>query len=131
MKQEIVEAIKEKVTKASPKPKPPAKGEKAQCEHCGITITAHNLKYSHPRVCKKQPPASSKAVEAGLPNEGAGTPPPPKARGLERQTTSIISPENLNYQIQNNPPILDYFKEQKEIVKTAKVEKAKKLLEQI
>ena len=43
-------------TKEEPK-KSKAEQQMATCELCGKTMLAKNLKYAHPKVCKKRPPS--------------------------------------------------------------------------
>eukprot|EP00972_Heterocapsa_arctica_P097032 14314976-Heterocapsa_arctica.AAC.1 len=69
-KEEIVPAILE-ATKPPPKPNKPDKNkELVPCPDCGLTITYHNLRYTHKRYCKG--------------NKEVALPPPPPA--LERTT---------------------------------------------
>ena len=94
-KEEIVLAVLE-ATKPPPKPDKPDKNkELVSCPDCGLTITYHNLRYTHERYCKGR-----KEEE---------TPPPP---ALERTTTTVTSTmteENVNSYIKNNPEILTTF----------------------
>eukprot|EP00972_Heterocapsa_arctica_P018743 2772187-Heterocapsa_arctica.AAC.1 len=51
-KEDIMEAVKE-ATKPPPKPDKIDKNkEMVTCDKCGLSITYHNLKYTHARYCK-------------------------------------------------------------------------------
>ncbi len=99
-KEEIVLAVLE-ATKPPPKPDKPDKNkELVLCPDCGLTITYHNLRYTHKRYCKGN-------KETAL----APTPPVPTAPGLERSSssTATMTEEVVNTYIKNNPEILTTF----------------------
>ena len=98
-KEEIVLAVLE-ATKPPPKPDKPDKNkELVLCPDCGLTITYHNLRYTHKRYCKGN-------KEAAL----APTPPVPTAPGLERSSSSTaMSDELVNLYIKNNPELVTSF----------------------
>jgi hypothetical protein len=97
-KEEIVLAVLE-ATKPPPKPDKPDKNkELVLCPDCGLTITYHNLRYTHKRYCK----GNKETTPPGL------VPPPP---ALERTTTATatMTEEVVNTYIKNNPEILTTF----------------------
>ncbi len=100
-KEEIVLAVLE-ATKPPPKPDKPDKNkELVLCPDCGLTITYHNLRYTHKRYCKgnKETP-----TQLALP------PPVPTAPGLERSSSSTaMSDELVNLYIKNNPELVTSF----------------------
>jgi hypothetical protein len=97
-KEEIVLAVLE-ATKPPTKPDKPDKNkELVPCPDCGLTITYHNLRYTHKRYCKG-------AVGVVAPPLVVALPPPPPA--LERTTT--VSDDIVNTYIKNNPEIVTSY----------------------
>ena len=94
-KEEIVLAVLE-ATKPPPKPDKPDKNkELVTCPDCGLTITYHNLRYTHKRYCK--------GIKEAPPQ--LALPPPPPA--LERTTT--VTEEVVNTYIKNNPEVVTNY----------------------
>ena len=105
-KEDIVEAVKEATKKPIPD-KIDKNKEMVTCEKCGLSITRHNLKYTHARYCKALKLEKQQEEEAS-----SSTPPPPTKApppGLlvrEKRTTNV---DDVNEFIKNNPEVITNF----------------------
>ncbi len=103
-KEDIVLAVLEATKKPVPD-KIDKNKEMVTCDKCGLSITYHNLKYTHNRYCKalkleKQEEASSSVV--------AQVPPP----GLLQRTKTVTATadvDDVNEYIKNNPEVLQNY----------------------
>ena len=100
-KEEIVLAVLE-ATKPPPKPDKPDKNkELVPCPDCGLTITYHNLRYTHKRYCKgnKETNPPGLVLPPPLPTleRGGGVP------------SCTVTEEVVNTYIKNNPEIVTNF----------------------
>ena len=89
-KEDILEAVKE-ATKPPPKPDKIDKNkEMVTCEKCGLSITRHNLKYTHARYCKALKLEKQQEEEASS-STAPITPkaPPPGLLVREKRTTNV------------------------------------------
>ena len=57
----VVAPVVEPVIETSQTKKSKVEQETGTCELCGKTMVAKNLKYAHPKVCKKRPPSPQPA----------------------------------------------------------------------
>jgi hypothetical protein len=110
-KEDIMEAVKEATKKPIPD-KVDKNKEMVECPDCGLSITRHNLKYTHKRYCKA-------IKEQELPASSSKDPLPiaPKAQplvrggaqplGLPARTTD--DSEAVNEFIKNNPEVITNY----------------------
>ena len=104
-KEDIVLAVLEATKKPVPDTIDKNK-EMVTCDKCGLSITYHNLKYTHNRYCKalkleKQEEASSSVV--------AQVPPPGLLQRTKTVTDDVDDSEALSEYIKNNPEILQNY----------------------
>ena len=100
-KEDIMEAVKEATKKPIPD-KVDKNKEMVECPDCGLSITRHNLKYTHKRYCKalkeQEVPASS------------STDPPIALKALplvrEKRITDV---DDVNEFIKNNPEVITNY----------------------
>jgi hypothetical protein len=101
-KEDIMEAVKE-ATKKPVSDKIDKNKEMVECPDCGLSITRHNLKYTHKRYCKA-------IKEQEVPASSSKDPLPiaPKAQPLvrEKRTTDDY---DVNEFIKNNPEVITNY----------------------
>ena len=105
-KEDIMEAVKEATKKPIPD-KIDKNKEMVTCPDCGLSITFHNLKYTHKRYCKalKEQKQDSEATASA--SSSVVAPPPPGL--LQRSKTATADVDDVNEYIKNNPEILQNY----------------------
>jgi hypothetical protein len=100
-KEDIMEAVKEATKKPVPD-KPDKNKEMVTCPDCGLSITYHNLRYTHKRYCKalkekEEAPASS------------STDPAPPVQPVLQRTKTVTNEYDVNEFIKNNPEVITNY----------------------
>eukprot|EP00972_Heterocapsa_arctica_P050668 7449778-Heterocapsa_arctica.AAC.1 len=70
-----------------------------ECPDCGLSITYHNLRYTHKRYCKALKEQESASASASAPPIHQAPPP-----GLLQRTKTVTADnDDVNEYIKNNP----------------------------
>ena len=74
-----------------------------ECPDCGLSITRHNLKYTHKRYCKA---LKEQEVPASSSTDPSPKAPPPGLLVREKRTTDV---DDVNEFIKNNPEVITNY----------------------
>ncbi len=109
-KEDIVLAVLEATKKPIPD-KPDKNKEMVTCPDCGLSITFHNLKYTHKRYCKalKEQKQDSEATASSSSTSVVAPPPPGLLQRSKTVSADVDDSEALSEYIKNNPEILQNY----------------------